>query len=259
VTAAGPVGILGGTFDPIHHAHLRLALEAWMACGLDHVRFIPSATPPHRTAPGASAVHRLAMVELAIAGNPAFVADRRELDRAMPSYTIDTVASLRTDLGAARPLCLIVGADAFALFETWRRWRELLDQVHLIVAHRPGFAVTPDTPALAAEFARRRTDDPANAPRRARRTHPPARDHRARHRREPDPRGPRGRPFTALFASRCRRGLYRGPLPLSTRQGVIGGIPGQPAGTLPDPLRTPPSRAHPGAPTVSDARPISPR
>lgn len=162
MTAAGPVGILGGTFDPIHHAHLRLALEAWMACGLDHVRFIPSATPPHRTAPGASAVHRLAMVELAIAENPAFVADRRELDRAMPSYTIDTVASLRTDLGAARPLCLIVGADAFALFETWRRWRELLDQVHLIVAHRPGFAVTPDTPALAAEFARRCTDDPAN-------------------------------------------------------------------------------------------------
>ena len=162
MTAAGPVGILGGTFDPIHHAHLRLALEAWMACGLDHVRFIPSATPPHRTAPGASAVHRLAMVELAIAGNPAFVADRRELDRAMPSYTIDTVASLRTDLGAARPLCLIVGADAFALFETWRRWRELLDQVHLIVAHRPGFAVTPETPTLAAEFARRCTDDPAN-------------------------------------------------------------------------------------------------
>lgn len=161
MTTAGPVGILGGTFDPIHHAHLRLALEAWMACSLDHVRFIPSATPPHRTTPGASAAHRLAMVELAIAGNPAFVADRRELDRAMPSYTIDTVASLRTDLGAARPLCLIVGADAFALFETWRRWRELLDHVHLVVAHRPGFAIVPETTALAAEFAVRRTDDPA--------------------------------------------------------------------------------------------------
>lgn len=161
MTAAGPVGILGGTFDPIHHAHLRLAHEAWMACGLAQVRFIPSATPPHRAAPGADASHRLAMVELAIAGNPAFVADRRELDRDMPSYTIDTVAGLRTDLGADRPLCVIVGADAFALFETWRRWRELLDAVHLIVAHRPGFAIVPGTTALAAEFAARRTDDPA--------------------------------------------------------------------------------------------------
>lgn len=161
MTPPGPVGILGGTFDPIHHAHLRLALEAWVACGLDHVRFVPSATPPHRATPGADAAHRLAMVELAIAGNPAFVADRRELDRDMPSYMIDTVASLRTDLGADRPLCLIVGADAFALFETWHRWRELLDQVHVVVAHRPGFAVTPDAPTLAAEFARRCTDDPA--------------------------------------------------------------------------------------------------
>jgi nicotinate-nucleotide adenylyltransferase len=161
VTTPGPVGILGGTFDPIHHAHLRLAHEAWMACGLAQVRFIPSATPPHRAAPGADASHRLAMVELAIAGNPAFVADRRELDRDMPSYTIDTVAGLRTDLGADRPLCVIVGADAFALFETWRRWRELLDAVHLIVAHRPGFAIVPGTTALAAEFAARRTDDPA--------------------------------------------------------------------------------------------------
>lgn len=161
MSSPGPVGLLGGTFDPIHHAHLRLAHEAWMACGLAQVRFVPSARPPHRDQPGTSAEHRLAMVALAIAGHPAFVADRRELDRATPSYTIDTVESLRAELGATAPLCLIVGADAFQLFETWKRWAELLDAVHVIVAHRPGYAPDPATPALAAEFARRRTDLPA--------------------------------------------------------------------------------------------------
>lgn len=131
-----------------------------MACGLDHVRFIPSATPPHRATPGANAGHRLAMVELAIAGNAAFVADRRELDRDRPSYTFDTVTSLRADLGADRSLCLLMGADAFALLETWHRWRELLDAVHVVVAHRPGFVLAPETPALAAEFERRRAVAP---------------------------------------------------------------------------------------------------
>jgi len=159
VTGAGPVGLLGGTFDPVHHAHLRLAHEAQAACGLEHVRFVPSATPPHRDTPGASAAQRLAMVELAIAGNAGFVADRRELDRAAPSYTIDTLASLRADFGPDRPLCLLLGADAFHLLETWHRWRDLFDAAHLVVAHRPGFDPRPDTPALVREYQRRCTDD----------------------------------------------------------------------------------------------------
>lgn len=158
---AGPVGLLGGTFDPIHHAHLRLAHEARAVCGLDHVRFVPSATPPHRGTPGATAEQRLAMVELAIADHPGFVADRRELDRTQPSYTIHTLESLRTEFGADRPICLLLGADAFRLLETWHRWRDLFAAAHLVVAHRPGFDPLPDTPALVDEYRRRRIDDPA--------------------------------------------------------------------------------------------------
>lgn len=161
MSGAGPVGLLGGTFDPIHHAHLRLAHEAHAACGLDHVRFVPSATPPHRGTPGATAEQRLAMVELAIAGHPGFIADRRELDRTQPSYTIHTLESLRYDFGAARPICLLLGADAFRLLETWHRWRDLFATAHLVVAHRPGFDPQPDTPALVDEYRRRLIDDPA--------------------------------------------------------------------------------------------------
>jgi nicotinate-nucleotide adenylyltransferase len=146
----------------VHLAHLRLAQEAWQACALSVVRFIPSARPPHREKPGASAGHRLRMVELAIRCNPAFQVDDRELRRSAASYTIDTVEDMRAELGPVASLCLIVGADAFALFETWKRWRELLDLVHLIVAHRPGFETRPASPALAAEFDARLTQSRAD-------------------------------------------------------------------------------------------------
>jgi len=146
----------------VHLAHLRLAEEAWQACGLSVVRFIPSARPPHRGEPGASASHRLRMVELATRWNPAFEVDDRELRRATASYTIDTVEDMRADLASSASLCLIVGADAFALFETWKRWRELLDLVHLVVAHRPGFETRPASPALAAEFDERLTHSGAD-------------------------------------------------------------------------------------------------
>jgi nicotinate-nucleotide adenylyltransferase len=156
-----PVGVLGGTFDPIHIAHLRLAHEAWELLELAHVRFIPSARPPHRDAPHASAAQRLAMVELAIAGHPGFVADARELERNAPSYTVDTLESLRADLGSTRPVCLLVGADAFVQLETWHRWPELFALAHIVVAHRPGCA--PENWAahmgkdLAGEFEARRS------------------------------------------------------------------------------------------------------
>ncbi|MCW5623160.1 MAG: nicotinate-nucleotide adenylyltransferase [Burkholderiales bacterium] len=151
---SAPVGVLGGTFDPIHFAHLRLAHEAWERLGLDHVRLVPSATPPHRALPGVSAEHRLAMVQRAVADHPGLRADGRELDRTGPSYTIDTLEGLRAELPPATPLCLILGADAFLLLTTWKRWEALFDQAHLVVAHRPGHP--PDRWTAGMEPALRR-------------------------------------------------------------------------------------------------------
>lgn len=139
MAGGGAIGVLGGTFDPVHFAHLRLAEEAAEAFDLEHVHLVVSAQPPHRAAPSASAEQRLAMVRAAVAGNPKFVADDRELRRPPPSYTIDTLESLRAEFGPARPIALIVGADAFVLLQTWRRWLDLFAHAHIIVAHRPGW------------------------------------------------------------------------------------------------------------------------
>ncbi|HSE01838.1 MAG TPA: nicotinate-nucleotide adenylyltransferase [Burkholderiales bacterium] len=136
-----PIGILGGTFDPIHYGHLRLAEELGERLRLEEVRFFPSGTPPHRSAPAVTADHRLAMTRLAAAGNARFAVDDRELRRAGPGYTFDTLRELRADLGDARPLALLLGADAFLEFATWHRWREIFSLAHVAVAHRPGFPV----------------------------------------------------------------------------------------------------------------------
>lgn len=136
--ATSAIGLLGGTFDPIHFAHLRLAEEVGEAFRLQQVRLIPASVPPHRDQPKASAEHRLAMTRLAAAGNPRLVVDARELDRAGASYTIDTLAEIRKEVGQ-QPLCLLMGADAFVLLTTWHRWSELFDFAHIIVARRPGF------------------------------------------------------------------------------------------------------------------------
>lgn len=136
-----PIGILGGTFDPIHYGHLRLAEELGERLRLEEVRFFPSGTPPHRSAPAVTADHRLAMTRLAAAGNARFAVDDRELRRAGPGYTFDTLRELRADLGDARPLALLLGADAFLEFATWHRWREIFGLAHVAVAHRPGFPV----------------------------------------------------------------------------------------------------------------------
>jgi nicotinate-nucleotide adenylyltransferase len=138
---AAPIGILGGTFDPIHFGHLRLAQEAADALRLGSVRFVPSGTPPHRPTPAVSAEHRLKMARLATEANPLFGIDDRELRRAGAGYTVDTLAELRRELGATSSLCLLVGADAFLDFATWSRWHELFDLAHIVVAHRPGYPV----------------------------------------------------------------------------------------------------------------------
>jgi len=141
LSSSAPSGILGGTFDPIHYGHLRLAEELAGTLKLDQVRLVPSGTPPHRSAPGVSAAHRLAMVELAAAGNPRFSVDGREVRRTGPGYTFDTLAELRKEAGDTRPLALLVGADAFLEFATWHRWHEIFGLAHIAVAHRPGYPV----------------------------------------------------------------------------------------------------------------------
>ncbi|HEX7971530.1 MAG TPA: nicotinate-nucleotide adenylyltransferase [Thiobacillus sp.] len=133
-----PIGLLGGTFDPIHYGHLRLAEEMAEAIGLSRVLFIPAGQPPHRGAPHIAATHRLEMVRRAIAGNPRFAADAREVTTPRPSYTVDTLTALRAELGFEQPLWLLLGSDAFLGLTSWHEWRRLFDLANIAVAARPG-------------------------------------------------------------------------------------------------------------------------
>ena len=154
----GPIGILGGTFDPIHYAHLRLAEELADALDLAQVRLVPASIPPHRASPQVSARHRADMVRLACADNARFVLDDRECRRAGPSYTVDTLLELRAELGSACSLCLLMGLDAFLGLTSWSRWEKLFDLAHIVIAHRPGFGLEPGAvpAALARELGARR-------------------------------------------------------------------------------------------------------
>ncbi len=136
--AGPPIGVMGGTFDPIHFGHLRLAEEMADAIGLERVRFIPAGRPPHRLAPHTPAAHRLEMVRRALAGNPRFEADAREVNSPRPSYTVDTLTALRAERGNAQPLWLLLGADAFLELPTWHQWRQLFGLANIAVAARPG-------------------------------------------------------------------------------------------------------------------------
>lgn len=133
-----PIGLFGGTFDPIHYGHLRTAFELWQALRLTEVRFLPTGSPPHREQPLASAELRLAMVRAAVAGEPAFVVDDREVRRSGISYSVDTLTELRAEF-PRRSLCLLLGMDAFLGLPNWHRWRELFELAHIVVAHRPGW------------------------------------------------------------------------------------------------------------------------
>lgn len=131
------IGILGGTFNPIHYGHLRLAEELAEDLQMDSIHFIPAANPPHKEAVSISAKHRAAMVDLAIKNNPKFILDSRELHRAGASYTIDTLVSLRSELGNNTSITLLMGSDAFIPFNTWHRWQEILQYCHIALVQRP--------------------------------------------------------------------------------------------------------------------------
>ena len=153
------IGVLGGTFDPVHIGHLRGGLEVAELMQLDELRLTPNARPPHRDTPQVSALDRLAMVECAVAGVATLVVDSRELQRDTPSYTIDTLELMRADLAADDQLFLLLGWDAFCGLPTWHRWEELLQHCHILVLQRPDADSEPPD-ALRNLLAARSVSDP---------------------------------------------------------------------------------------------------
>ena len=134
------IGIFGGTFDPIHYGHLRSALEVKEIFELSEVRFIPSAQPPHRDQPAATALMRLDMLRLAIKKQPGLTIDTREINRTGPSYMVDTLKSLRGEF-KDEPLLLFIGSDAFNNIKAWHQWQHLFAYSHIVVMTRPGFEI----------------------------------------------------------------------------------------------------------------------
>lgn len=141
MTPAAPIGLLGGSFDPVHIGHLQLARDALAQLKLAEVRFVPAGQPWQKQV-AAPAAQRAHMVELAIRGEPGFALDVHEIERPGPTYTIDTLRALRTALGDAVPLVLIIGGDQMQRLDTWRDWERLLDCAHLAVARRNDAVLT---------------------------------------------------------------------------------------------------------------------
>lgn len=149
---------MGGTFDPVHHGHLRTALEIgdWLAVG--KVWLMPCKQPVHRSEPGSSSLHRRAMLDLAVADEPRLGCDPRELESEQPSYTIYTLQQLRRELGEQKPICMVIGMDAFLSLPSWYRWQEYFSLCHIVVVARPGYTLTPDE-TLARLLGQRQTFD----------------------------------------------------------------------------------------------------
>ncbi len=153
--------IYGGTFDPVHLGHLAIA-RAVAELLADTVWLMPAADPPHRAPPGASARQRAHMLDLAIAGDPRLGVDRRELRRHGPSYTVDTLAELRAELGAAEPLVWVMGIDSLRQLDTWHDWRRIFDFAHVLAVERPDAPadaawLRAQAPVVAAELESRRS------------------------------------------------------------------------------------------------------
>ncbi len=146
------IGIFGGTFNPIHLGHLRCAEEIRQICGLAHIYFVPSARPPHKAGNEiAPPVHRLRMVEQAVADNPCFSASAVELERAGPSYSVDTIRYFLSTFQATDP-AFIVGLDAFLEIETWKDYHTIPELCDMIVTSRPGVSLPSPQSLLPIDF-----------------------------------------------------------------------------------------------------------
>ena len=132
-----PIGILGGTFDPVHNAHLAIAAAALRELGLEQLLWLPTGAPPYRQAPNATATHRLAMLRLAIAGEPRYAVDERELRPGASGFTFDSIKALKDEKPNVKFL-LLMGADQYAKRDTWHRWTELEKLCDVAVVARPG-------------------------------------------------------------------------------------------------------------------------
>ena len=150
-----PIGVFGGRFDPIHYGHLRTAFELLQALNFEEIRFMPCGNPPHRDQAHADAEFRFEMVAAAIEGQHGFVVDDRELSRKGPSYSVDSLNTLRTDF-PLRSIALIIGMDAFINLPKWYQWQEILQLSHIVVAHRPGWRL-PDMGPLGELLTTRGT------------------------------------------------------------------------------------------------------
>ena len=132
-----PIGVFGGTFDPIHYGHILPVLDVCESTGLSEVRYITNARPGHRSQPAADSIHRWRMTVLALAEHPKLIADDREIRRPGISYMVPTLRSMRSEFGF-RPLCLILGLDAFSQIHRWYWWAEVLHLANIVVMARPG-------------------------------------------------------------------------------------------------------------------------
>ncbi len=148
---------MGGTFDPIHNGHIRMAIESCEALALPLVTLVPAADPPHRGVPQVSAEHRLAMVRESTVGISQLEVDGRELNRPGRSYSFDTASEFRAELGPSASLTMIMGADAFLGFMSWYRWQEFLGLLNILVLARPGWS-WPEQGELATWVDRYSTD-----------------------------------------------------------------------------------------------------
>lgn len=151
--------IFGGTFDPIHYGHLRSAEALAMLAGLNKITLMPNNVPPHRPQPAASPAQRLEMLRLAVAGDPLFAIDDRELHRDEPSRTVDTLRTFRQERGPQQPLAFIIGQDSLLSLNKWYQWRELPTLCHLLVCRRPGYAPQPDSHQLRDWLQAHQTED----------------------------------------------------------------------------------------------------